>query len=335
MVLVAHSTGLAGFPKGWIKTTCLIFDGHLGVRFFFVISGFLITYLLIREHDQHGLINLKNFYLRRGLRILPVYGAYLLGVVILELVTNLHQTGFTWFCNVTFLTNFIPNSSGWITAHLWSLSVEEQFYLLWPLSLVWLLKMNRRWLCMALAMPILIAIITHVFAFLHCFPWILRSLFQPRSSFVNFDSLDIGCMAAFVFAWYEMECRAFLKKERRWLAILFGILLIVSAQFFWGVAVVFSGVLQSLGFAVLLLASILFPLAFRFLNWAWVQWLGTLSYSIYIWQQIFCAAPDNYGCTSIWWMTFPYWIVPAILTAIVSYYGLERPLLRLRARYRR
>src|SRR5262245_32920356 len=77
------------------------FDGNLGVRFFFVISGFLITYLLLREQEQTGIVSLRKFYARRALRILPVYFVFLTVVFILQLVTPFHQPAITWVGNLT------------------------------------------------------------------------------------------------------------------------------------------------------------------------------------------------------------------------------------------
>ena len=86
----------------------------------------------------------------------------------------------------------------------------------------------------------------------------------------------------------------------------------------------------------LLLHSVLSPRRFcyRALNWKWIGQLGILSYSIYIWQQIFCTKPEVFGVATVWWMSFPGWLVPAFAAAFASYYLLERPLLALRAKFR-
>jgi len=73
---------------------------------------------------------------------------------------------------------------------------------------------------------------------------------------------------------------------------------------------------------------------YRLLDQPLLRQVGLLSYSIYIWQQIFCSNPTEFGLGRVWWLSFPGWLIPVILVAIVSYYGLERPLFRLRARFR-
>src|SRR5262249_32954658 len=93
---------------------------------------------------------------------------------------------------------------------------------------------------------------------------------------------------------------------------------------------------QGIGFTILLLQSIISPSfgLYRCLNFKWVCWIGVLSYSIYIWQQIFCSKPALLGISPAWWLSFPGWLVPVFLVSIISFYGLERPLLALRARFR-
>jgi peptidoglycan/LPS O-acetylase OafA/YrhL len=95
--------------------------------------------------------------------------------------------------------------------------------------------------------------------------------------------------------------------------------------------------MQGIGFGLLLVQSILFPNSglYRFLNWKCVKHIGVLSYSIYIWQQMFCGTDEMvFGVKGAWWVGFPLWILSALLVAHASYYLLERPLLGLRARFR-
>jgi peptidoglycan/LPS O-acetylase OafA/YrhL len=93
--------------------------------------------------------------------------------------------------------------------------------------------------------------------------------------------------------------------------------------------------LQAIGFGILLLTSVLYPRGFLPLNWPIVIQIGVVSYSIYIWQQIICASPEIYGLSNVWWMSFPWWLLAALAIGFASYYGFERPLLKLRARFRR
>ena len=115
--------------------------GFLGVDLFFVLSGFLITTLLLRERDASGTISLRAFYMRRSLRIFPLYYLVLFGQA-LSLWYNKSGTvtASDYFQVLPYYATYTAN---WgppelLFAHAWSLSVEEQFYLLWPPLLVWL-----------------------------------------------------------------------------------------------------------------------------------------------------------------------------------------------------
>src|ERR1035437_3942506 len=92
LVLGAHCKATAGFPPRLGPVCYWIFDGDLGVRFFFVISGFLITWLIMAENERNGRVNLWHFYARRALRILPVYFAFLCTLLALQLFTPYEQS---------------------------------------------------------------------------------------------------------------------------------------------------------------------------------------------------------------------------------------------------
>jgi peptidoglycan/LPS O-acetylase OafA/YrhL len=130
LVLGEHSTVTDRFPGSWDSAFKWLFDSTMGVRFFFCISGFIITYLLIGEYDRTGSIGLRRFYTRRAVRILPVYYVFLGTLASLAILTPWNQRAWAWFGNLTFTTNLfgVVRPSG----HLWSLAVEEQFYLTWP-----------------------------------------------------------------------------------------------------------------------------------------------------------------------------------------------------------
>src|SRR5581483_2233128 len=101
---------------------------NLGVRIFFIISGYLITTLLLKEHDKTSTIALREFYVRRAYRILPAAAVFMVPVFLI------FWKELTWFhaaAAALYLANF-DFTHPWFLGHLWSLSVEEQFYFLWP-----------------------------------------------------------------------------------------------------------------------------------------------------------------------------------------------------------
>lgn len=130
-------------------------NGNLGVNFFFVLSGFLITYLLIEEKKLNGNINLKNFWVRRILRIWPlfyscvIFGFYVFPIVKKFLGEPCNETALIGYY-LTFLNNFdlIKNSGTTVSPSLvvlWSVAVEEQFYLFWPIML-YFLPIKKYWI---------------------------------------------------------------------------------------------------------------------------------------------------------------------------------------------
>src|SRR5580692_2987014 len=123
LVLGGHLHFSNAFPAADERVVGWFFDGNWGVRFFFVISGFLITHLLLQEHAKNGFISLRHFYLRRAYRILPVCIAYL---IVLGVFTQYSQSASMWLANFTFTTNFVETHHPSPTTHLWSLGVEEQ-----------------------------------------------------------------------------------------------------------------------------------------------------------------------------------------------------------------
>ena len=143
LVLFAHSEITAGFPAFVAQNLNFEF-GTLGVRVFFVISGFLITTLLVREEQARGRISLSAFYKRRFLRILPAYYFYIFALFIVTLFAPVFSCPVSTYLSAATFTTFLWGYWGsptgfdlsWPLVHTWSLSVEEQFYLLWPTLLI-------------------------------------------------------------------------------------------------------------------------------------------------------------------------------------------------------
>ncbi len=365
LVLGQHSRDAVGFPPNLNSLFYWLFDGGLGVRFFFVISGFLITWLLIRESDLTGRISLSYFYARRALRILPVYAAFLLILFTLQCYTPWMQSSAAWVSNLTFTTNFLSlDERSKASLPLWSLAVEEQFYLLWPgLLLGFGLAMNFRRAAFILVIPILLAPIFRVITNLVqggvssqssglsiLVEWmmeespsaaIFRSIFSTTSFLNYFDSLAIGALCAFLLARRGEKLIFYAEKIPKAICVIALLLIIVPhvlshLQIVKWLTGTVGPSMQAVGFATLLVQSVLSPKfgIYRALNWRWVSQIGVLSYSIYIWNTIFYATPDEFGFGQVWWVSFPWWLIPSFAVAAFSYYALEKPLLRYRAQFR-
>ncbi len=136
-----------------VPFNALFRNGEQGVAVFFVISGFLITHLLVKELKRNGDISLKRFYLRRTLRIFPPFYVFLVVIAILSFihVSKIVMGGWVWAATYTW--NYAPPvKDSWILGHCWSLSLEEQFYLLWPACMAFLGLRRSLWIAAAVTL---------------------------------------------------------------------------------------------------------------------------------------------------------------------------------------
>ncbi|MCA8964921.1 MAG: acyltransferase [Planctomycetes bacterium] len=170
--------------------------GFLGVDLFFVLSGFLITTLLLREREKHGRISLAAFYMRRTLRIFPIYYLALLGyslwVAWSQTAAQLHIR-VPYFAALpyyaTYTSNLVDTELTW--RHTWSLATEEQFYLLWPPLLAWLGPRLSLWVLAAAFL------ITQALSFGRL-DWLFAAGWHPEAAFVGatFAPILLGVMLA-------------------------------------------------------------------------------------------------------------------------------------------
>jgi peptidoglycan/LPS O-acetylase OafA/YrhL len=330
MVLYGHLCGTRYFPVSILEYGRWCGDvAHLGVLVFFVISGFLITSLLMSEREMTGDISLKRFYLRRIVRIFPAFYAFILVMAIATLFGVVQLTGRDFAYALTYMVNFEPNR-GLHIGHLWSLSVEEQFYLLWPLTL--LLLRERRALIVAVAAifigPLVrVAIREWIF---HVDPHALNGM---STSFpAMFDYLAAGCALALLRPWLLTRVWYLRLTASPWLALAVPLVLLINRMGSHTVAILLGSPLMNVCIALLIESSTRHAssLAGSLLNWKPVVFLGVLSYSLYLWQSPFL---DHRS--SAWINAFPQNVVLAFLVALTSYFLIERPFVSLRRRLRR
>jgi peptidoglycan/LPS O-acetylase OafA/YrhL len=289
--------------------------GAFGVDIFFGLSGMLITGLLLQEFRETGSVSLKAFYARRVFRIFPIYLLFLSAVAMAGL---LHGPGELASC-LLFYRNYIP--SGWRdTQHLWSLSVEEHFYLIWPGLLVLCgLKWGRSvavWLAIAVGCWRMVESQMG----LHLFPQVPPHL---RSD-LRMDALLWGSVVAFTLT--DGKARDKLRREFRfvpWLGLV--VLAVFSVGFYSDLTSMWLAVLIPL----ILAGTALHPewLISRLLDSRPMGWIGRLSYSLYIWQQLFLV--PGWENPSHFWLRWPCNMAVILAVACASYYLVETPLLRM------
>lgn len=328
MVLLAHATLTCGFNytlPDWLRW---VFNGPLGVRVFFVISGFIITLLLLKEERQHGAFSAKNFYIRRALRILPVYFVFLLTVVLVNRAYDLQIDRTNFIAAFTFTTGWWRDGHE-LLGHTWSLSVEEQFYLLWPAFLIFVRSPKAR----VVGLVIFIAAFPLFRIAFYLTP--LRDI-RPFVIVTQGDALLYGGLLAIGLFYYGEKIRAWFVTNvflvRVGCIAVIAISNAVQLQMMLGfLTIPFSNGVEGLAIALLMGTLILKKdVVHRVLNTRVFVFLGTISYSWYLWQQLFLNKCDMYFHHT--WFHFPINIALSFVAAVVSYFVVERTFLKLRMR---
>ncbi|MGU7772088.1 acyltransferase family protein [Burkholderia sp. MR1-5-21] len=338
MVVVGHAEHVVpGGYTGWLVPLRLIADGRLGVLIFFVLSGFLITNVLQAELKRTGDIALTPFYVRRALRIWPACYVYLAAVAILAaagwidvdrrqwLYAALHLWNYSAWFGLT-PDNALHADGAWYLGHFWSLALEEQFYWFWPLLFLYpVRRFGTRWLAALILIVPLVRAGTYFVA-----PALRGQLGMMFHT--GIDPILIGCFAALNQERLDAWIRSW-PGESRIVTAIIGVVLFVMP-----VAESKLGGLWNATYGVTLEAAligiVIVVLNFRSDFWCArllrmkpLVFVGTISFSLYLWQQPFANPhlPIEHD--------FPLGILWALAAATASYFFIEKPFLRLKDRY--
>jgi peptidoglycan/LPS O-acetylase OafA/YrhL len=320
--------------------------GTLGVDIFFVLSGFLITCLLIEEFDQFHFISLKAFYARRILRLLPAL------LLMLSVLVTFHwffssraaalQTTADAFIALFYSTNwalvFGFRQPGHTFAHTWTLSIEEQFYLTWPAILLLMLRRTKSrasmltWLVFSLFLlglekvTILAAVPRGSIGWINC------------ATECRADSLVVGCCLAIAMSsgfighkrWVD-----FLVKFLVWFMAVPGILLLSISPISVGFYRIGYHLTAAIFIAVIILRALRDGAGIlgRFLAQPWLVYIGKISYGLYLWHY-----PVFVWVQAQHWRTLKELTIEVSITCaatLLSYYLLERPFLQLKRNFTR
>lgn len=317
LVILSHAAVTRGFPVSGSKAV-LGRLGTVGVDVFFVLSGFLITSLLCRERDRSSRISLGAFYVRRVLRIVPAYVCFLLFVAALSFTGRAAVARADWLAAATYTMNFRAHPA-WEVGHIWSLSIEEHFYLLWPPLFAFL---PRRAAIVGLAGVLLFEAIVRI-AILSWSP--AMSVETELWTFTRLDPIAAGCLLALIsrspagFRSLEVVVRRWPVAAALVIAATAGSML--SGKFEMGVA----PSLSALALAALVWSAIRSEP--RWLETRLIVTIGVGSYSLYLWQEVFL----NPGRLE-WWTRFPQNLAFVALFAALSYRLIEQPFVRIKQR---
>ncbi len=327
LVIAEHSAGTPKMPFSQSDVPDGV--GTFGVRVFFVISGFLITTLLFAEHDRTGTVSLRDFYVRRTYRIFPAFYTYLAVVVMLAGFGFIQLLEGDVLAAATYTMNF-HRPRAWYLGHLWSLSVEEQFYLLWPAIV---LALSKRGAMLVAVLALLSAPVLRVAI------WILMPTHRlgiGETFPTVFDALAAGCLLGGLRGTLSAS-RTYMNFSRSPLFALVPIAIAlaslvprVSFQLAVGQSVQNIGLALTVDWVVRGHDTSAARLVSWVLDAAPLAWLGRLSYSLYLWQQLFLNRTSTH-----WIHAFPQNLGAAFGVAFLSYACIEQPLLRLRDRRRK
>lgn len=292
--------------------------GSVGVGLFFGLSGFLITELLLEEYERTGTINFRAFYARRGRRLLPALGTSIAAIALVGMV--LGPLFFTWQMAVAALL-YVGN---WVLAsgknlasltHTWSLAVEEQFYLLWPLIVWGVARRGRRATMLVSGAGIAVALTWFVRSVAGGAPW-YRIYFSSEAAVMP---LLVGAATA---AWMGTRVEPAKKNRLRYVG--------------WGLIGV-SAALPELATITITPVTTAIAVAFvlpsaagtspSVLEASAIRWFGERSYSIYLWNGPF-AFWLREVCHWSWWALLLTVVPAGILLGAASYRWIEAPFRR-------
>lgn len=311
--------------------------GFIGVDIFFVLSGFLICSILLKEHALNHKINLKHFYLRRILRLAPALLLLLAAYFLISYFSLFSQSK----ANFDSILIALFYSSNWVRAfnlhemgllsHTWSLSIEEQFYMLWPALLIVLLRIRSK-----KTVAIIISLIA-------ISSWILRIILAYSGTAVErlyngldtrADALLTGCILAVILSSEKVNIK---KQNTRKLVGYMGLLAVVfySAilfnvswrnlnMYYWA-----SSVMQVLtAFLILHVICSKDSWITRIFALKPVVWIGSISYGLYLWHDPVFEIMRINGYSQLGIAVIGSLITFSI--AVLSYYIIEKPILALK-----
>ncbi len=327
-----------GLPSLFYKWHFIKNVGELGVTLFFTLSGFLITYLLLVEKERFGTVFVKAFYIRRVLRIWPLYYLIvILGLFVLPHISYFDIPVYTEGVHYKFGTkvffygilfpNIVYNLYDYMPyiAQTWSIGIEEQFYLIWP----WMVKWSRHYLLVLVSIVFSIILITNVlYLFADHSVDISQAPMKTKlisAAYKFFSLLRISCMAIggigayFLYANNMKVLKPIFLPSTQIVTLICVLLLVLL-----GVEVPFANhEFYALFFIILILNLAANPKSLFNLEFKWLDYLGKISYSIYMWHGIaiifglHAARYFNPNLNDVW-SNIVYYCVTFALTLMMS-----------------
>lgn len=343
-VLIAHTEllkSLHGLPNINDLAFYTNTNGHVGVILFFVLSGFLITYLLLQEEQKNGKISLKHFYVRRMLRIWPLYFLMILVSALVYFLSNNSIFGaqgwwgyFTIFPNVSKAFGYYYDG----VVHLWSIGVEEQFYLIWPFLLLLTIKFKRMRLYLLIGIFVFVSLLPHIIWYLQThYNLFSTSSFEFWDRFIKMfkiNSMALGGISGWLI-FKGIKVKFFNSRLIR-LIIFF----LPFAMWYSGIHFkLFNDEIYTILFALILFLFASYDNTIN-LEQKWLNSLGRISYGIYVYHWLIILGMfeiiHSLKIHNIIYSNIIIYIGGILMTLIISYisfYYFERRFLNLKSKF--
>jgi peptidoglycan/LPS O-acetylase OafA/YrhL len=328
MVVASHAFTTESASGGGAINLLTFRLGTFGVMLFFAISGFLICTRLLIEEETAGTISLRSFYTRRIFRILPAAYAYLSVIAALVAAGLVTARWMDFAAAAFFFSNYIISDS-WFTGHFWSLAIEEHFYLFWPPILA---KLGRKRAMIIGAILIAVTVFLRWRTTRHQSP----GADLPGYTQLRLDAFMFPCILAIVLRDHNIARRF---RQSITVPLWSGLILALGCGIAVAVAVPAwrepQRLVQSALLPIIIATTVIRPDDWpgRLLRLPPMEWLGRISYSVYLWQQlVFGFAPRAWPARGL---ALPFLILAILLIATASRHWIELPLIRLGRRLAR
>lgn len=315
LVLAAHSVPMllnSGTRFGYLSAQ-LFSHGGIGVDIFFAISGYLICSLLLQEKDKTGQIDLFGFYTKRSFRILPPLFFYLSVIALLKIGSVLPMVSAGELISSAFFVRNYFGWGSWYTGHFWSLAVEEHFYLFVPVMLA-----SLRWktgLQTALGIVVCCALI-------RLFEANVTDLKVEFRTEARLDAIMYGVIAALLVFRFKPA----IEKHLTGRVVIGAVLASVFVCYLFPYMPIRRTAIAMMSPWIIVFTALHSEnIISKILELRPIQWIGKLSYSIYIWQSLFLVPEDR---SMPFLQSFPFAFFAIFVCSSISYYLIEKPSIR-------